>query len=122
MLPKQNPTETSSWQKLEMIFMTMQATHMRELFDEDHDRFKKFSVQFEDILVDYSKNIVNDETLKLLFELANEVELPNAIAAMFKGERINQTEDRSVLHVALRNRSNTPVNVGGEDVMPQVNK
>jgi glucose-6-phosphate isomerase len=122
MLPKQNPTETSSWQKLEMIFMTMQATHMRELFDEDHDRFKKFSLQFEDILVDYSKNIVNDETLKLFFELANEVELPNAIAAMFKGERINQTEDRSVLHVALRNRSNTPVNVGGQDVMPQVNK
>jgi glucose-6-phosphate isomerase len=122
MLPKQNPTETSSWQKLEMIFMTMQATHMRELFEEDHDRFKKFSLQFEDILVDYSKNIVNDETLKLLLELANEIELPNAIAAMFTGERINQTEDRSVLHVALRNRSNTPVLVGGEDVMPHVNK
>jgi glucose-6-phosphate isomerase len=122
MLPKQNPTETSSWQKLEMIFMTMQATHMRELFEEDHDRFKKFSLLFEDILVDYSKNILNEETLKLLLELAHEVELPNAIAAMFKGERINQTEDRSVLHVALRNRSNTPVLVGGEDVMPQVNK
>lgn len=105
-----------------MIFMTMQATHMRELFEEDHDRFKKFSLQFEDILVDYSKNIVNDETLKLLLELANEIELPNAIAAMFTGERINQTEDRSVLHVALRNRSNTPVLVGGEDVMPHVNK
>jgi glucose-6-phosphate isomerase len=122
MLPTLNPTETQAWQKLEMIFLTMQATHMRELFDEDPDRFQKFSLHFEDILVDYSKNIVNEETLKLLVELANEVELKAAIDAMFRGEKINQTENRPVLHTALRNRSNTPVLVDGEDVMPEVNR
>jgi glucose-6-phosphate isomerase len=122
MLPKSNPTETAAWQKLEMLFLTMQATHMRELFAEDSDRFKKFHAKFEDILVDYSKNIVNEETMKVLVELAYEVELPQAISAMFTGERINQTEGRSVLHVALRNRSNKPVLVDGADVMPDVNK
>ena len=122
MLPTINPTETSAWSKLEMIFLTLQATHMRELFQEDPDRFKKFSVQFEDILVDYSKNILNEEALNLLVTLANEVELRAAIDAMFKGEKINRTENRSVLHTALRNRSNTPVFVEGEDVMPEVNR
>ncbi len=122
MLPTHNPTETDAWQKLEMIFLTMQATHLRELFAEDHDRFKKYSIEFEDILVDYSKNIINDEVMRLLISLANEVELHNAIASMFRGENINQTENRSVLHVALRNRANTPVLVEGADVMPDVNK
>jgi glucose-6-phosphate isomerase len=105
-----------------MIFLTLQATHMRELFHEDPDRFQKFSLQFEDILVDYSKNILNTETLKLLVELAHDVELKSAIDAMFRGEKINQTENRPVLHTALRNRSNTPVLVDGEDVMPEVNR
>lgn len=114
--------ETAAWRKLEMIFLTLQATHMRELFQEDPDRFKKFSIQFEDILVDYSKNILNEEALRLLLELAAEVELKRAIDAMFRGERINQTENRSVLHVALRNRSNFPVRSGGEDVMPEVDR
>lgn len=95
---------------------------MRELFAEDPDRFKKFSLQFEDILIDYSKNIINEESLRLLLSLASEVELQNAILAMFRGEAINRTENRSVLHVALRNRSNTPVLVEGVDVMPEVNK
>lgn len=122
MLPTHNPTETSAWQKLEMIFMTMQATHMRELFAEDPDRFKKYSIQFEDILIDYSKNIANDEVMQLLAALAHEIELPNAISAMFRGESINRTENRAVLHVALRNRTNTPVLVDGTDVMPEVNK
>ena len=122
MLPNYNPVETTAWQKLEMIFMTMQATHMRELFADQPDRFEKFHAKFEDILVDYSKNIINEEVIKLLIELANEVELPEAISAMFRGEKINRTENRSVLHVALRNRSNTPVMVDGEDVMPEVNK
>ncbi|MBT1696825.1 glucose-6-phosphate isomerase [Fulvivirgaceae bacterium PWU4] len=122
MLPNHNPSETSAWQKLEMIFLTLQATHMRELFAEDPDRFKKFSLQFEDILIDYSKNIINEESLRLLLSLASEVELQNAILAMFRGEAINRTENRSVLHVALRNRSNTPVLVEGVDVMPEVNK
>jgi glucose-6-phosphate isomerase len=122
MLPNHNPSETGAWQKLEMIFLTLQATHLRELFAEDPDRFKKFSLQFEDILIDYSKNIINEETLRLLLSLAGEVELRNAISAMFRGERINRTENRPVLHVALRNRSNTPILVDGEDVMPEVNR
>jgi glucose-6-phosphate isomerase len=122
MLPTINPTETSSWQKLTAHFLSMQAVHMRELFEEDPDRFKKFSLMFEDILIDYSKNIVNEETLKALIELANECELSQAIHSMFHGDKINQTEHRSVLHVSLRNRSNSPMITDGKDVMPDVNK
>lgn len=122
MLPTINPTETDAWRKLEMIFLTLQATHMRELFEDDTERFQKFSVRFEDILVDYSKNILNEEALNLLFQLANDVELRAGIDAMFKGDKINRTENRSVLHTALRNRSNTPVYVDGQDVMPEVNR
>lgn len=122
MLPTVNPTETSSWQKLEVHFLTMQATHMRELFEDDADRFKKFSILFEDILVDYSKNIITGETLRLLFELANEIELRPAIDAMYGGTVINKTENRAVLHTALRNRSNKPILIDGKDVMPEINK
>jgi len=122
MLPTSNPSETTSWQKLEVLFLTMQATHMRELFAEDPTRFEKFNIQFEDILIDYSKNLIHDEVMKELFGLAAEVELKGAIEAMFRGIRINQTEDRAVLHTALRNRSNTPILVDGEDVMPSINK
>lgn len=122
MLPTVNPTETFSWQKLEVHFLTLQATHMRELFEDDPDRFKKFSILFEDILVDYSKNIATEETFRLLVELANETDLKSAIAAMYSGAAINKTENRAVLHVALRNRSNTPILVDGKDVMPEINK
>jgi glucose-6-phosphate isomerase len=121
MLPNHNPTEAASWSKLEILFMTLQATHMRELFQEDPERFKKFHLSFEDILVDFSKNIITEEVLKELINVAREVELKDAIHAMFTGVRINRTEDRSVLHVALRNRSNTPVLVDGRDVMNDVN-
>ncbi len=122
MLPSINPTETPAWQKLELHFMTMQATHMRELFEQDDNRFQKFSLTFNDWLVDYSKNIITEETLQLLNELAESCELPVAIDAMFKGAKINQTENRSVLHIALRNRSNEPILVDGQDVMPDVNR
>jgi glucose-6-phosphate isomerase len=122
MLPNHNPTETAAWQKLETLFLTMQATHMRELFEEDPERFNKFHLKFQDILVDYSKNLVNDEVLKELLNLAREVDLKDAIDAMFRGEAINRTEDRSVLHVALRNRSGAPMLSDGEDVMPKVNQ
>src|SRR5687767_9348074 len=122
MLSNHNPSESIAWRNLEIIFLTMQATHMRELFADDPERFKKFSLQFEDILIDYSKNIINKETLDLLVALANEVELGEAISAMFRGEKINKTENRSVLHIALRNRSNTPIMFDGADVMPEVNK
>lgn len=122
MLPSINPIETNSWKKLTMHFLSMQATEMKELFDEDPKRFENLQFLFEDILVDYSKNRINQETMELLYELAQECELPAAIQAMFKGNRINQTEDRSVLHVALRNRSNTPILFEGKDVMPGVNQ
>lgn len=121
MLPSINPTETISWNKLTMHFLEMQATHMRELFADDPARFAKFNLKFEDILFDYSKNIVSEHTIKLLTELANECKLSDAIRAMFNGTKINQTEGRSVLHVALRNRSNTPILVDGKDVMPEIN-
>jgi glucose-6-phosphate isomerase len=121
MLPNHNPTETSAWQRLEVQFLSMQATSMRELFAEDSQRFSHLHANFEDILVDYSKNLIIDETLKDLIALANEVELKDAILAMFRGETINHTENRSVLHIALRNRSNTPIVLDGQDVMKEIN-
>ena len=105
-----------------MHFLLMQATQMRDLFEADPERFQKFSLTVNDILVDYSKNIITEETIQLLLELAEETELKEAIEAMFKGQQINQTENRAVLHVALRNRSNTPVMVAGVDVMPEINR
>ena len=122
MFPNNNPTTTSAWQKLELQFLTLQATHMRELFSDDPARFSRLNAQFEDILVDYSKNLIVEETLRGLIDLAKEVELKDAIVAMFNGMIINQTENRSVLHVALRNRSNTPILVDGTDIMPDVNR
>ncbi|MBX2962944.1 MAG: glucose-6-phosphate isomerase [Cyclobacteriaceae bacterium] len=121
MLPTSNPTETLAWRNLEIHFLTMQATHMKDLFAEDPKRFEKFHLKMDEILVDYSKNIMQEETLHLLTDLANEVELKASIEAMFKGLVINQTENRPVLHVALRNRSNAPILVDGKDVMPDVN-
>ncbi len=117
-----NPTETQAWQKLEFHFLTMQATHMRELFEADDNRFQKFHLLFEDILIDYSKNIITEDTRQLLVSLANEVELRAVIEDMFRGVRINKTEGRAVLHTALRNRGNTPVVVEGNDVMPEINR
>src|SRR5688572_28223121 len=122
MFPNNNPTTTAAWQRLELQFLTLQASHMRELFSDDPERFSRLHAQFEDILVDYSKNLIIEETLKGLIDLAKEVELKDAIVAMFNGMIINQTEGRSVLHVALRNRSNTPILVDGADVMPDVNR
>jgi glucose-6-phosphate isomerase len=122
MLSSIDPTETLAWQKLTSHFLSMQATHLRELFEEDASRFEKFQLKLDDILIDYSKNIITQETIDLLIELANETELAAAIEAMFHGERINQTENRAVLHTALRNRSNIPVLVDGIDVMPDINK
>ncbi|MBW2144390.1 MAG: glucose-6-phosphate isomerase [Deltaproteobacteria bacterium] len=121
MLKKIDPTKTDSWKKLSQHYDKMKDIHMRDMFDEDPARFSRFSIQFEDILVDYSKNIINEETLGLFSELAGEIDLKDAIDKMFSGDRINETENRAVLHVALRNRSNTPVSVDGKDVMPEVN-
>ncbi|MBL7874928.1 MAG: glucose-6-phosphate isomerase [Cyclobacteriaceae bacterium] len=122
MLPKINPTETTAWQKLTAHFLMIQATHMSELFEEDPQRFEKFHLTLKDILVDYSKNIITEEIMESLVALANEVGLKESIDSMFRGDKINQTEHRSVLHIALRNRSNTQILVDREDVMPLVNK
>jgi glucose-6-phosphate isomerase len=120
MLDKINPTGTSAWKELLAHFEEMNNVHMRDLFLHDTERFKSFSLQFEDILVDYSKNIITDRTVSLLISLAEEVGLKKAIKSMFEGERINETENRAVLHTALRNMSGSPVYVDGEDVMPGV--
>jgi len=94
---------------------------MRKLFEEDPSRFENFSVRFDDILLDYSKNRVTEETMRFLFQLAGSVGLGEYRDRMFSGEKINSTEGRAVLHVALRNRSNRPILVDGENVMPKVN-
>ncbi|UAB70637.1 glucose-6-phosphate isomerase [Vibrio sp. SCSIO 43132] len=122
MLKNIDPTKTQAWNALTAHFESAQDMDLKALFAEDAQRFEKLSTRFgSDILVDYSKNLINEETLKQLFALAKETELKTAIDAMFNGEAINQTEDRAVLHTALRNRSNKPVLVDGEDVMPAVN-
>jgi len=123
MLPKINPTSTQAWFLLKKHYEDeMSRAHMRKLFAADADRFQKFSIRFEDILFDYSKNIINDKTLHLLQQLANDCKLTEAVHAMFAGLRINETENRAVLHTALRNFSDTPILVDGKDVMPLVKK
>ena len=114
------PNRTNAWNQLNAHALEMQDTHMRKLFTNDPDRFNKYSIRMDDILFDYSKNIINDETLSLLFQLATECGLPEAIKAMFDGEKINATESRAVLHTALRNFGNHPVMADGSDVMPDV--
>jgi glucose-6-phosphate isomerase len=121
MLPKTNPTQTRSWQKLARHFEKIKDVEMRDLFAKDPDRFNRFSIRFNHILVDYSKNRVTEETLALLLALAGEVSLKDAIGQMFDGQKINEIENRAVLHIALRNPDNTPITVEGTDVMPQVN-
>lgn len=117
-----NPSQTAAWRALEQHFGQMKEVHMRDLFAQDKDRFTKFSATFDDqMLVDFSKNRITQETLDKLIALAKETELQDAIKSMFNGEKINRTEDRAVLHTALRNRDNTPVYVDGKDVMPDVN-
>jgi glucose-6-phosphate isomerase len=117
-----NPTELSVWQQLvahqEQIF----PLHMRDLFAQDENRFAKYSLTVDDLLLDYSKHRITDETMPLLFQLARESDIEGWRERMFNGEKINFTEHRAVLHTALRNRSNTPVYVDGQDVMPEVNR
>jgi len=121
MLPKIDPLQTQSWQKLATHYAAIKNVHMKKLFAEDPARFNRFHLRFNDILVDYSKNRITDETLDLLFALAREAGVPQAVESMFAGEKINETENRAVLHIALRNRANTPIMVDGRDVMAQVN-
>ena len=122
MFPSINPLETKAWKKLEAHYQQMKTVHLRELFAQDPDRFTSFSNCIDDIVIDYSKNIITKETVSLLLELAEEARLPEAIEAMFKGEKINQTENRAVWHVALRNCFDHPMVMDGKDVMPDVQR
>jgi len=122
----QKLTELASWKALETHFEHMKDVHMRDLFEQDaagdDSRFKKFSTQMDDILLDFSKNRIDDETFRLLCDLAREVGIEDWRDQMFAGEPINISEFRPVLHTALRNRSNSPVYVDGENVMPKINR
>jgi glucose-6-phosphate isomerase len=120
MLPKIDPTTTASWQRLQAHYEQIKNVPMTTWFAQDPDRFKRFSRRFQDILVDFSKHRLTQETLTLLVALAKEVRLPEAIDLMFAGDHINETEDRAVLHMALRNLSPEPMYVDGRDVMPEV--
>ena len=122
MFPKINPTATAAWNLLEQHANEMKQVHMKDLFSKDADRFKKHAHSLNDLVFDFSKNIVNEQTLKLLFQLANECKLKDAIEAMFEGDLINETEQRSVLHVALRNFSGKPIYAEGRNVMDDVKK
>ncbi len=122
MLPNINPTETSAWSKLKSHFEKTKNIQLKDQFEKDAKRFEKFSVTFNDMLIDYSKNRVDETTMKLLFELADEVKLDEAKQQMFGGEKINMTESRAVLHVALRNRSGSSIHFEGKDVMPGINE
>ena len=115
-----NPSTTEAWQKLREHFYDMQTNSIKEMFANDSQRAEKFHIKWEDFFVDYSKNNINQKTLDLLFELANEVELKKAIEAYFSGENINRTEDRAVLHTALRANETDEVFVDGKNVIPEV--
>jgi glucose-6-phosphate isomerase len=123
MLPRINPTSTQAWFLLQKHHEEeMSRRHMRDLFSADPDRFQKFSLSLGDILFDYSKNIISQKTLQLLLQLADDCKLKEAIHDMFAGIRINETEQRSVLHTALRNFSDTAILVEGKDIMPRIHK
>jgi glucose-6-phosphate isomerase len=115
-------TDSPAWRALAEHYAKTCTQHLRDLFRQDAGRFEKFSVRFQDILLDFSKNRITDETLRLLLDLARQADVPGRAAKMFAGEKINTSEGRAVLHVALRNRSNKPIYVDGNDVMPQVNR
>ena len=114
--------DTPAWIALEKHREETHNLHIRDLFVQDPQRFAKFSLSLNNILFDFSKNRITENTLALLLNLARQAQLSSYIEAMFTGEKINLTEDRAVLHVALRNRSNTPIFVDGQDVMPEVNR
>lgn len=116
-----NPTQLPAWKALEQDFANTQNSHMRDLFEQDPERAQRYWLQVGGISVDYSKNRINDQILADLIELAKQAGLPERMKQMFGGEKINQTENRAVLHIALRNRSNRKIEVDGEDVMPKVN-
>jgi glucose-6-phosphate isomerase len=123
MLKNINPTQTNAWSELQSLFTQHSDMQISSLFSQDENRFEHFSRKFDnDLLVDFSKNLITEEIFNTLLKLAEEVDLASAIKAQYTGEAINVTEGRAVLHTALRNRSNSPVMVDGADVMPKINK
>ena len=114
-------TQSPAWQALQSHHEKLRHVHMRELFADDPQRYARFSCTFNDVLLDYSKNIATAETMALLMDLARQADIRGWTEKMFRGDPINVTEDRAVLHVALRNRDNHPIYAGGADVMPKVN-
>ncbi|MFP4286015.1 MAG: glucose-6-phosphate isomerase [Desulfovermiculus sp.] len=114
-------TSTQAWKSLAEYQQILENSHLRDMFRDDPRRFERFSLRLGPILFDYSKQRIDSRCMELLFSLAREMDLPARIQAMLSGERINRTEDRSVLHIALRNKSNRPIHVEGRDVMPEVN-
>jgi len=120
MFPSINPTTTTAWQQLELHFNTMKAVQMKDLFAANDKRFEQFSLSAKDLVFDYSKNIITTETLQLLLQLADECKVPDAIKAFAGGEKINKTENRAVLHTALRNFSGEAIMLDGKDIMADV--
>lgn len=117
-----NPTQTQAWKKLQTHFVEIKEAQLRDLFEQNQNRFQDFHVKFDDFLFDYSKNRMTEETKDLLIQLAEECDLKSAINSMFSGKNINRTEDRAVLHTALRNFGDEPILVDGKDVLPEVEK
>ena len=115
-----NPTKTSAWEKLNQHYAQMKTISIKEMFANDTTRAEKFNIQWDDFLLDYSKNSINQDTFNLLQDLAKEVNLKAAIDAYFGGENINQTENRAVLHTALRSPKNTSIKVDGENIIPEI--
>ena len=114
-------TKSDAWIALVNHHKTIKSAQMRDLFNEDSNRFNVNHIQYDDLLIDYSKNRINENTIPLLTELAREAKLDIWRDKLFSGEKINFSEDRSALHTALRNKSNTPVISNGKDVMPEIN-
>src|SRR4030095_3072612 len=122
MFPKINPTETEAWQQLKQHYEDVKNVSMKIMFRDEADRSSKFSTSLDDIVFDYSKNRISEKTISLLLKLAEQCKVTEAMEAMFNGDKINETKNRSVLHVALRNFSKEPMYSEGKDVMPQVKK
>lgn len=122
MLQKKDPTQTNSWKKLQAHYDQIKDLNIHDLFIADSKRFDEFSIRWQDFLFDYSKNHITPDTLQLFNALAQELQLQDSIDQMFTGQFINETEGRAVLHTALRNRKNTPVEVKGKNVMPEINQ
>lgn len=119
-LPSVNPTTTKAWEKLRVHYKNIKHEHMKNLFAQDAERANKFTIKWEDFYVDFSKNRITEDTFKYLLELADEVKLKDAIKSQFSGEKINQTEERAVLHTALRAPKDAQFFVDGRHVMPEI--